>query len=39
MDESKTIAIDEENCNLRVGQMRSAKQKDTGVLDKDKLTT
>lgn len=39
MGESKTIAIDEENCKPLIGQMRSAKQKDTGVLDKDKLTT
>lgn len=39
MGESKTIAIDEDNCKPLIGQMRSAKQKDTGVLDKDKLTT
>ncbi|MDR4490837.1 MAG: hypothetical protein R2685_08040 [Candidatus Nitrosocosmicus sp.] len=39
MGESKTIAIDEDNCKPLIGQMRSAKQKETGVLDKDKLTT
>ena len=39
MGVSKTIAIDEDNCKPLIGQMRSAKQKDTGVLDKDKLTT
>lgn len=39
MGVSKTIAIDEENAKPLIGQMRSAKQKDTGVLDKDKLTT
>jgi len=39
MGVSKTIAIDEDNCKPLIGQMRSAKEKDTGVLDKDKLTT
>ncbi len=39
MGVSKTIAIDEDNCKPLIGQMRSARQKDTGVLDKDKLTT
>lgn len=39
MGESKTTAIDEENCKPLIGQMRSAKPKDTGVLDKDNLTT
>ena len=36
---SKTIAIDEDNCKPLIGQLRSAKQKDTRVLDKDKFTT
>ncbi|MDN5844743.1 MAG: hypothetical protein L0H53_00540 [Candidatus Nitrosocosmicus sp.] len=39
MGVSKTIAIDEENCKPLLGQMRSAKQKVDGKLDKDKLTT
>lgn len=36
---SKTLAIDEDNSKPLIQQMRTAKQKDTGVLDKDKLTT
>ena len=36
---SKTVAIGEDNCKPLVKQMRSAKQKETGVLDKDKATT
>jgi hypothetical protein len=39
MGVSKTIAIDEENCKPLVAQMRTAKQKDDGKLDKDKETT
>ncbi len=36
---SNTVAIDEGNCKPWVKQMRTAKQKETWVLDKDKLTT
>ena len=39
MGVSKTVAIDEDNCKPLIGQLLSAKQKDTGVLDKDKLQT
>lgn len=37
--ESKTIVINEENSKPLISQIRGAKQKDTGVLDKDKLIT
>lgn len=36
---SKTVAIDEDNAKPLISQMRIAKQKETGVLDKDKETT
>ena len=39
MGVSKTIAIDEQNCKPLVTEMRTAKQKGDGKLDKDKLTT
>lgn len=39
MGVSKSIAIDEDTAQPLIKQMRSAKQKATGVLDKDKLTT
>lgn len=37
MGQSKTIAIDERNCSELVSQMRAAKQKDNGMLDKTSL--
>lgn len=39
MGKSQTVAIDEDNCNVLVGQMRIAQQKEDGRLDKNPTTT